>query len=491
MTSRRPVTLALLLVAGCSARTIGGGGGAIDAGFVTVDGTSVPVDTGGSPRDTGGPLAVDTGVPCVGPTTPPGARIVDSVDLLVEIDNSGSMRDNQSTLARTFGLLVQELTSPRIDPATGRPRAVPIRSLHVGVISSDLGTPGSVVPSCSNSDSGDDGLLNPVRNGQAIRTHPPWTSAPPGVRPARCQMDPNQYPAFLTFDAQTTDPTAFREDFVCNAFLSIGGCGLEQQLESAYRALVVRNAREQAGNTDPNAGFMRANAALAIVMLTDEEDGSARDCRYTEPGDPDGDCRAPRGDALAVFDTASGDWAATDLNLRFYSYQPGSRQDPTWNVNRYIDPSRPNRGFLALKPGRPDLVLFAAITGVPINLPTRAGSPETDWDALLGRNPDGSDGFTGMSTEGPVSMRQRNMDPQCSARVVPSCRREGSAHNPVACDTSAQYFAWPSRRIALVARRFAERYGNGFVSSICRNDYSDALRQIAERIQRRLTPRCP
>jgi len=417
---------------------------------------------------------------------------VDSVDILFEIDNSNSMRDNQAQLARQFDVLISQLVSPPVDPATMLPRYPPVRSLHVGVISSDLGTPGSVVPSCANSDSGDDGLLNPVRNGQAIRTHQPWTTAAPGVRPMRCMNNPQQYPTFLTFDADTTSAMEFREDFVCNAYLSIGGCGLEQQLEAAYRALVIRNPRAQPGNTDPNAGFVRDNAVLAIVMVSDEEDGSVRDCRYQEGGDPDGDCRPPRGDALSVFDSSNGDWAATDLNLRMYMYQPGSPQDPTWNINRYIDPMRPTRGFTSLKPGRPDQVIFAGILGVPIAIPTRPGGTNIDWTALLGANPDGSEGFTGMSPEGPVSLRQRNMDPSCGMRVVPGCRREGSSYDPARppCDTTAQYFAWPSRRIAEVARRFSERYDNGTVSSICRSDYSEALQQIVQRIQQRLSGRC-
>ncbi len=108
---------------------------------------------------------------------------------------------------------------------------------------------------------------------------------------------------------------------------------------------------------------------------------------------------------------------------------------------------------------------------------------------LLGPMPDGSDGYTGMSAEGPISMRQRNMDPACSTRVVPACRREGSTM-ATTCDPAAQYFAWPSRRVVQVARRFAERYNNGTVSSICRNDYSSALTQIVERIQSRLQGRC-
>ncbi len=415
---------------------------------------------------------------------------VENVDALFVIDNSNSMAENQANLARNFPLLINQLVSPPVNPATGRPAHTPVKSLHVGVISTDLGTPGSVVPSCANSDTGDDGLLNPIKNGLALRTHQPWTTAPPGRRPTRCTNDPNQYPSFLAFTstgATPTDPTTFADDFVCNAYLSTGGCGLEQPLEAAYRALVVRNPREVTGNTDPNAGFVRDNAVLAIVMVTDEEDGSVRDCRFAENG-------VPCTDAVSVFDIMSPDWSSSDLNLRFYMYTPGSRQDPTWPLDRYIDPTRPNRGFTSLKPRRPDLVIFSAIAGVPLAIPTRpssvTGRTVVDWNTLLGRMADGSDGYTGEQTgSGPVSMRQANADPRCATRVVPACRREGSAA-VTTCDPGAQYFAWPSRRVAQVARVFDERYGNGTIASICASDYTPALSQIVERIQARVASRC-
>jgi hypothetical protein len=412
---------------------------------------------------------------------------VDTVDLLFMVDNSASMEANGANLAANLSALIDTLTNPPRNSMTGEPQYAPVRDLHVGVVSSDLGTPGSVVPSCASGDNGDDGLLNPTRNGLALRTHPPWTTAPAGRRPVRCTTDRNQYPSFLTFDAARIDAaqtyqTGFREDFVCVAYLSTGGCELEQQLESVYRALVVHNPRATPGNTDPNAGFVRDEALLAILMITDEEDGSVRDCRYAEVGVP---CTS----ALSVFDRASPDWSSSDLNLRFYLYTPGSAQDPTWALDRYIDPMRPTRGFTSLKPAHPERVIFSAIAGVPINLPiTSEGA--VNWTALLGSTPDGSNGYMGMSPEGPVSMRQRNLDAMCPTRVVPACRREGSAYDPAACTANAQYFAWPSRRIAEVARRFAVTYNTGSVTSICKNDYSSALAPVVERVQGGLSGRC-
>jgi hypothetical protein len=402
-------------------------------------------------------------------------NVIDAVDILFEIDNSNSMQANQANLARNFGVLIDQLVSPPDRNADGHPDYPPAKSLHVGVISSDLGTPGSNVPSCANSDLGDDGLLNPIRNGLGLRAHPPWTNDPAHVRPARCAANrPDQYPSFLTFEAASSDVAGFRDDFVCNAFLSISGCGLEQQLESAYRALVVHNPRAQAGNSDPNAGFVRANAVLAIVLVTDEEDGSVRDCRYAESGIA---CT----DALGVFDSTSPAWAANDLNQRFYLYTPGSPQDPTWNLDRYMDPRRPNRGFTSLKPNHPERVIFAAIAGVPIELP-RTPMGGVDYDALLGTNPDGSDGFVGTSPEGPISMRQRNPDPQCASRVVPACRAQNTRPGADPCASAQQYVALPSRRVVEVARRFATTYNNATISSVCRDDYSAALRQIVEAI---------
>ncbi len=386
------------------------------------------------------------------------------------------MRDNQIQLARGIAVLFDALVGTDAG-------ATAAHSLHVAAISQDLGTPGSELPSCADSDVGDDGLLNPIRYGQAIRAHEPWTTVPAGVLPSRCRNDPVQYPSFLTFDAGSSSTTDLHEDFVCVVPFGGGGCGLEQQLEAAYRALVVHDAHDRPGNDDPNAGFVRDGAVLAILILSDEEDGSVRDCRHAEPG-------VACIDATSVFDSTSAAWASIDLNLRDYVYTPGSAQDPTWPLDRYVDPTNLRRGFPSLKPGAPELVIFAGIVGMPM-FPPRTRSGGLDWDALLGTSPDGRDGFVGDSAEGPVSMRQANMDPNCITRVMPSCRREGSTYDPAMppCNTTSQYFAWPSRRIVQVARTFEETWGNGTVSSICRNDYGDALAALARRITARFCAR--
>lgn len=138
-------------------------------------------------------------------------------------------------------------------------------------------------------------------------------------------------------------------------------------------------------------------------------------------------------------------------------------------------------------------MVFGAITGVPLVLPTRADGG-TDWRTLLGADPNGSDGLVAMSAEGPISMRQANPDPYCSTRVMPACRASGTTFISAACNGVAQYFAWPARRIAEVARRFDESplcagaaCGNGMVTSICdRTNTGAPLERFATMIARRV-----
>jgi hypothetical protein len=460
---------------------------------------------------------IDRPVTIVRPATQQGVAVevpneaVDKVDLLLEVDNSNSMRENQEHIAEQLGSLINTLTNPPIDPATMRPRYPPVRDLHVGVVSSDLGTPGAQVRGCDHTDHGDDGRLNPIRYGDAMRVHEPWTTAPTTFRrPADCNRA-DQFPAFINFVAGTTNATTFTHDFECNAALYVGGCGLEQQLEAVWRALITHGADRPEGSGPPNAGFLREEALLAILILSDEEDGSVQDCRYAEAGQPCESAIEPA--SHNVFDQNSPDWQQTNLNLRFYRYDSCGPRDPTWHLDRYMDPTNPNRGFLSVKPGHPERVVFAAITGVPLDVPMVTDGV-IDWDQLLGRpNPMNRDDYCARDTStaydnpthasGPISMRQNNPDLQCNNgndRVVPSCRRQGSAFNPAMpgnfCAPDQQYFAWPARRLVEVARRFDQSTlcsgpcNNGIVTSICANNYEGAMQLILNKIQSRLTGRC-
>ena len=159
------------------------------------------------------------------------------VDLLFVVDNSEGMAGKQEALIAGFPALVKSL------------RAAPggLPSLRVGVVSSNLGAGGSRLAECDQSDRG---LLQAPR---------PGCPASPKGR-FLISLDGGMR---NNFDG---DPAVA---FGCLANLGTGGCGFEQHLGAARRALDTDQPLE-------NEGFLRAGAILALVVLADEDDCSTR-----------------------------------------------------------------------------------------------------------------------------------------------------------------------------------------------------------------------
>lgn len=207
--------------------------------------------SGGNPTSDAGPDAIVV--------QPDGGRIDDvdvplvpasKVDILLVVDNSASMVDKAEKLAASVGTLLRAVTD--------------IGDLHVGVVATSLGSfAGDVCPN--------DATYNLKAH---LRTSP---AAANGV---------------LTFakggdvDKLVTDTEAIVRGVGQN------GCGLEAQLESAYRFLVQPDpwvsikldGNNQADLGGPNEiddellaqrkAFLRPDSALLVVLLTDEDDSS-------------------------------------------------------------------------------------------------------------------------------------------------------------------------------------------------------------------------
>lgn len=386
------------------------------------------------------------------------------LDLLLVIDNSGSMYSNQQRFSASLAGFLDALAAPLQD---GRV----LRDLHVGVISTDLGSPDGGTAGCQGR--GDDGRLNPNAHRAFESPH----------RDPRCRERSTR--DILRSDLSPERRSDLLLDLHCQVFMSTFGCGIEQPLEAARRALMRRPG-------DELGPFLRSDSVLAIVVLSDEEDGSIRDCRNEPPGT--GMCM----DASDALDSRSSRWSSADLNLRFYGYSPCGPQDPTWSVDRYAHPVNTETGLTASHAAHPERVVFGAIAGVPLQNP----STPVNWASLLGRaSAQGPDDYCGRETSDLVwtapdgsrtSMRPANLDPLCATRAVPACYAEGSEFSS-GCGTDSRYFAWPGRRLAEVARRFDESprcdgqgCGNGYVASTCAADFGPAMNAIAQRIRRRL-----
>ncbi|MEM9194964.1 MAG: hypothetical protein AAGF12_37650, partial [Myxococcota bacterium] len=169
------------------------------------------------------------------------------VDLLLVIDNSGSMEAEQALLEEEIPRLVRELTSPPDNNGDGEPDWNPAETVQVAVVTTDLGTNGF-----NTQDLGGCGI------GRDSQTNDVWGD---NGRLLSCGASP------ITRWETGNNVDAFVQQVSCAAVAGIGGCGFEQPLEAAVRGLA--NAQQN--------GFPREDSLLAVLVLTDEEDCSVAD----------------------------------------------------------------------------------------------------------------------------------------------------------------------------------------------------------------------
>ena len=166
------------------------------------------------------------------------------VDLLFVVDDSPTMLDKQTSLTNAFPTFVNVLS--------GTPGGFP--NIHLGVITSDLGTrgaedamPGPTIGAGQGSCGG---------TGKAGRLQTNNTPLLTG----------NFISDIEVGGVRTKNYTgSLAEVFSAIASVGASGCGFEQPIEAAKLALD--------GNPS-NAGFLRASANLVVIFLTDEDDCS-------------------------------------------------------------------------------------------------------------------------------------------------------------------------------------------------------------------------
>ena len=213
-------------------------------------------------------------LPEVEPSSDVGLTVVpvpaDKLDVLFVIDNSYPMDDEQARLTEQLHWFTAALD----DLPGGFPNT------HIGVVSTDLGS-GPYTTSCAPV-GGDGGRMR-------SKAQVAGCAAPCGGKPyielthAGGTLEGN----IANVDTPTEDGLGCRgqlsdgdegidlcdiqEAFRCIATLGNDGCGFEQALESARRALTCSD------ETCTNPYFLREDAYLAVVFLTNEDDCSARD----------------------------------------------------------------------------------------------------------------------------------------------------------------------------------------------------------------------
>ena len=267
------------------------------------------------------------------------------VDLLFVIDSSPSMEEERAHLIDEVPALLDALVTPPDANGDDRPDWMPIRDMHIGIVTTDM-----------------------IQDGRLLR-------AP--MMPGRGCSD--SYPSFLSYDADADDPMDILADFSCLADVGSDGSTFEQPLESALKALTPREsdvpfAQGYGHGSGANAGFLRPGSVLVVMVLTDEDDCSLPSTTVLRDDDPRG-------------------------------RPPCTRStDPLYPVDRYIDgfaALRPD--------GSTDRFVYGLIAGVPrqgVQAPTEMtyddileqNSMIVDLDASTGELIPACEGLHGMAT---------------------------------------------------------------------------------------------
>ncbi|MCB9555682.1 MAG: hypothetical protein H6707_06225 [Deltaproteobacteria bacterium] len=344
------------------------------------------------------------------------------VDLLFVIDNSFSMGREQGNLKNNFPKLIDALRSESLGPskeclATGNPdqccnkgnvSGCAIPNVHIGVVSTDLGVgPYTQIENCGRP-GGDGGILqNKPREPGCTGPKDAFVKYIEGVTNV-----PN---------ADANKPIdAVKSAFQCIARLGTNGCGFEHTLESARLALTKGK----------NPGFVRDEALLAIVFITDEDDCSASDPQLFNPQQSLLQTLGPL-TSFRCFEFG----VTCDINNR---NQIGPRKNcvPTPEGKSSLHAIESYVSFFKSLKTRPGRVLISAITG-------------------------------------PTDSVQVNIE-DSNPTLVPSCR-------------SADSEAAPAIRIKALSDAFAP---DSTFSTICTDDFGPALAALGRKIVGKLGGQC-
>jgi hypothetical protein len=381
-----------------------------------------------------------------------------NVDVLFVVDNSGSMGEEQATLAANFerfiGVLERE--DVRADYRIG------ITTTDNGLCSGSTPEGGKLVLSSCRSRTQDfifDGDEYVDATDEACLSICPEEWANIEMQPTQIDDDgpaaPRPWIESIGGVTNLPEGLTTTQAFQCLGPQGVNGCGFEEHLEATRRALVRATT-----DTEDSYGFMRDDAILAVVYVTDEEDCSING-EHASVLSPAGDRRfwsdPEAGNATsAVCWNAGVECTGTGNDRECHAVDLGVDGQPVDDaaaeedavvrpLSRYVD-------FLqAIEDDKQRLVKDREVLV-----------------AVIG----------GVGNDGEPVYADSVSDPQFQEDfgVGPGC--ESSAGRAV-----------PPVRLASFADDFVvDEQQNMF--SVCNDDYSSALQQIAETIGKQVRPPC-
>jgi hypothetical protein len=334
------------------------------------------------------------------------ATPVRDLDLLFVIDDSGNTAHLQTNLAAALPAFFTRL-------GAAIPGGLP--GLHVGVVTSDLGTATSAGPSGPPVGVVGQGGCEGSGGGGALTTGQSVVAG-----------------SFAT-DLVLSDGTR-QQNFDGALALAVAGmvrvgstgCGFEQPLAS-MRAALAENPN--------NAGFVRPDAVLAVVLLMDEDDCSVRDPALFAPDSVDNPLQSFRCTRFGVTCVDGGN-TPDEMN----ELGEKDRCGPSTSSTALLDDVAPFRDFLVELKGEPRNVVVGGMFGDPT----------------------------------PFVIEQRTTDGGPQSALARSCTWAGPDDVP---NTPDDQVAVPGVRLQAFAALFPERAAT---SSVCSNDLSAPLEDIAQ-----------
>jgi hypothetical protein len=253
-----------------------------------------------------------------------------NVDLLFVVDDSPSMADKQVNLAANIPALLNALENV--------PGGFP--DIHIGVITTDLGakaSDGTVGPTIGSLGQG--GCSGVGKSGN-LQTAGASVQAP--FVSDRKESDGSRSRNY------TGDLASVLTQMVR---VGSGGCGFEQPL-AAMRAGLENNAA--------NAGFLREDATLAVVILADEDDCSLKAGALLGPESVE----LGRLDSFRCtqFGVACASGGNSPDDMKQVGEKAGCRPNPS---SPYVDDVAPYVEFLNSLKSTPDKLVVATIIGTP------------------------------------------------------------------------------------------------------------------------------
>jgi hypothetical protein len=337
------------------------------------------------------------------------------LDLVFLVDNSSSMTQEQNNLRTNFPNFMTELEKI--------PGGLP--DTRIAVVSSNFGA-GPTVPSPECNVLGDRGKFQ-VKTGCGLDTNNGYWLATGG----------GQQPNFTGSLANV---------FSCMAELGTGGCGYEHQLQSLRAALAGSTAMGCNGCPPENRGFLRDQAYLGVVILSDEDDCSgepgAEFFRDLVPGQA-GSLRCAllghtcNGQPVPATLGFTAPLSSCEPYVRTAASEVNSR---LINVTDFVDFLR------GMKNGRVDKILVSSVIGWPL-------MGDTDYKII--ERPASS----GTGTELDLG---------------------------AACSDPATGNAAPGIRL----RKFTQAFPNNTIHSICQASLAQAMTEIGKKLAGILTNTC-